>query len=395
MNLDFCQKNKLVLFGIAALLAVILIVFASDLGLQEDKKIGDDKQLEYLDYHYTKDKNGAYYYSKLVEDADPETFEVISAYYAKDADRVYCASGISASVKNIDSADSKTFETIDTEHSRYPGYSHYARDNEEVYYCDGMGSEAKVLDKADPFSFEKAFSDYYKSNNLVYFEGELIPGLSGDDMEFFGSYVFSKGEIYASGKNIKADIDTFQVLFQGYAKDKNKVYSVHCGSECLKDKDPTTFEVYDNYTKDKNGVYFNIIGYDSILEGADPTTFKEIGGSIYQSTGASYYTEMTYYGDKNSVYFEFSKLEGASPDSFEILGSGYSKDAGTIFYEYKKIADADPTSFEVLGARHARDKNTAYYGVDKIEGSDSDSFEVTDEYRAKDKNHTYMRKNKE
>jgi len=39
--------------------------------------------------NYAKDKNQVYYYGRIIENADPETFEVISSTSAKDKNNAY------------------------------------------------------------------------------------------------------------------------------------------------------------------------------------------------------------------------------------------------------------------------------------------------------------------
>ncbi|WP_417366981.1 DKNYY domain-containing protein [Flavobacterium beibuense] len=85
----------------------------------------------------------------------------------------------------------------------------------------------------------------------------------------FGAYYQDKGHVYHSfgttgGSNFsvqdEADVNTFEILNDCYAKDKNHVYEMRFG--LIKDADAKTFKVLDNdtegegcYAKDKNNYY--------------------------------------------------------------------------------------------------------------------------------------------
>ena len=59
-----------------------------------------------LGYTYAKDKQHVYYYSKVMEDADPTTFQHLDFYFDKDKDTVYHFG------QKIDGADTASFQPI-------------------------------------------------------------------------------------------------------------------------------------------------------------------------------------------------------------------------------------------------------------------------------------------
>ena len=126
---------------------------------------------------------------------------------------------------------------------------------------------------------------------------------------------------------VVVDLETFEVLGEGYSKDKNNVYYK---MEIITAVDPKTFEIlkyttedgrYYPYSKDKNNVYYN----REIITGADPATFEILKNS--------YFTIDDYFKDKNNVYhYNGEIIHGADLATFEVLKDGYSKHKNNIYY---------------------------------------------------------------
>ena len=146
-------------------------------------------------------------------------------------------------------------------------------------------------------------AEYVKRNNEIY-------------------YRFSKeNDIEIKVEN--ADLNTFKILNDKYAKDKKSAYFF--GNKSFKDVDVKTFEVLPNYySKDKNNVY------------------RPINEWIH-------------------------KIDGANPQTIKVLNQYYSKDDKNVFYDSDKILNADVTSFVVLDGEngYAKDKNSVYYSGEK------------------------------
>lgn len=157
-----------------------IIIDVCDGGCPEEKRIkikdAHIRTFEALTRYYTKDKNNVYYYYEIpvvyvvtiLDDADPETFEVIykagkyeigKKDYAKDKNNVYRGEGI------IKGADPRTFEFLG---------SYYSKDKYNVFYI------SKRIEGADPETFEYLPLDaptpqkYFKDKNNVYYRGEII-----------------------------------------------------------------------------------------------------------------------------------------------------------------------------------------------------------------------------
>lgn len=132
-----------------------------------------------------------------------------------------------------------------------------------------------------------------------------------------------------------------------------------------------------HFIKDKNNVYYQ----GEKIEGADSNTFKAVQYNYY-------------FKDKNNVYYKEQKIKGVDPDTFEVLGYRYSKDKNNVYNYKEKIEGADPDTFEILKHDYSKDKNNVYYQGKKIKDADSATFEVLnsiycqDSY-SKDKSNVY------
>lgn len=60
------------------------------------------------------------------------------------------------------------------------------------------------------------------------------------------------------------------------------------------------------------------------------------------------------------IYYQDALVEGADIATFELLRSGYARDARTAYYASKSIPSADLATFSVLGDGYAEDKNQLY-----------------------------------
>lgn len=192
----------------------------------------DPNTFELLGNCYEKDKNNVYYCGEIiVKGADSDTFEVMD-YYAKDENHIYDDGEV------IADADVKTFGRLS------PVDEYLFKDKNNVYHydCPGQGYFPcffKKLENADPGTFETLSKIYAKDNKHIYYLG--YPDGSGE-----------------SGIIKDADPNTFQYLSETYAKDKNNVYYDYgYGVEIIEEADPSTFKVKtDGYSEDKNNKYF-------------------------------------------------------------------------------------------------------------------------------------------
>jgi hypothetical protein len=154
--------------------------------------------------------------------------------------------------------------------------------------------------------------------------------------------------------------------------------------------DGNSFELINNhYAKDKNHIYY--YGYpsdaknDIYLIPCNRSTFKEL--------------EYPFSSDDKSVFYENLLISGSNPDGFVALGAGFSKDRQFVFFETKKISGADASSFELMEQDamntqefyFARDNSSLYFREKKIPTADIPSFKILGLGYAVDRNHVYYR----
>ncbi len=98
------------------------------------------------------------------------------------------------------------------------------------------------------------------------------------------------------------------------------------------------------------GVFLDEAFQENLIEGADPLTFRQL-----ENIG---YIDSNYYAlDKNNVYYLDRKIEGADPDTFEVVqpdnpGKGfyaaeYAKDKKSVYWLGFKIKGIDPMGFSL------------------------------------------------
>jgi len=214
----------------------------------------DSKSFEpFVNYTHVKDKNGIYsFYQKenevVVEkveispEIDLKTLQPIENYsgYSKDKNNVYYH------FQKIEDADTGTFEP--------EGYS-IGKDKMGVYY------ETRKVNGVDVNSFEYLKNDFFKDKNNVYYKNKKLEIFKPKNFEVIDYslvkqnedlYYFTEDEnnntkfVPLESKNV--DIDTFQILDDDYAKDKNNTYYK---GKIFKEADSKTLDKY--YNENDNG----------------------------------------------------------------------------------------------------------------------------------------------
>ncbi|WP_298309827.1 DKNYY domain-containing protein [uncultured Aquimarina sp.] len=174
---------------------------------------------------------------------------------------------------------------------------------------------------------------------LIGFQSCVSP-LGDPVREDFDSYYYSpdgKDILYCSNAEfwdlvdvikMDADVNTFEVISPGFAKDKNNLFY---GSKVVND----SIIDKDSFFTRNNHPYILGIGFD-----------------------------------KNGVYV-FSgegvprKIEQADPDTYEVVtyGRAWAKDASFYFYE-DRCVDVDYTSFKILNLHFSVDSTSAYFNIE-------------------------------
>lgn len=103
----------------------------------------------------------------------------------------------------------------------------------------------------------------------------------------------------------------------------------------------------------------------TFLIGADPATFQRLKGDGYAK-------------DKDHVFYQGRKVEGAQSATFIALSNDYGRDSISGFYQSEPIPGSDGQTLEVLPRMWVRDKNDVYAGTNAIHACDPATFRNLD-----------------
>lgn len=323
--------------------------------------------------YYYKNKSEVFYRGEnpentnleKLENVDIESFKVLSENYAKDKNNAYF--GHKKVTSNFGDATMVNGKRVETEKTGVDVDTfevlskNYARDKDHVYYQYSTVGYEEMKNETKK-TFQVIGDDYAKAK------------IKGKDRIYSGRFPVTK----AGFSN-----DTFKVLNDYYAKDKN---GIHGGvvNNIIQGEMYDTFEIIDGpYAKDKNKVYHEglAIGRGLFKDrvDADVNTFTILSGG--------------YSKDKNSIYYHSLAVKTADVATFEVVSGKYAKDDKTVYFGgHSTIGDTDTdvTTFQVLNERYAKDKSSAYFEYVEIDNVDIETFEAIDELYAKDKNNIYF-----
>ncbi len=161
------------------------------------------------------------------------------------------------------------------------------------------------------------------------------------------------------------------------------------------------------YAKDKDHVYYRS---DNIIDPQGPTGPEEIEGADPNSFEL---LTFPYSRDDDQFFFYWKEVENIDLESFQLLESPgvnseapftyYAKDTNHVYYYGKIIPQADPNTFERLFleglefelfeefrfTNYSRDKNHVFFGSQIVEGADPESFQLVNAYYSADDNNVY------
>ena len=251
------------------------------------------------------------------------------------------------------------------------------------------------------------YSNYKMKDNTIFFNdiavyrknhfGVMVPA----DIKSFkiinDRYAKDRYTVYFMGEEIRdSDLETFEVVGRGISKDKNSVYKywtklndldIPLDIPTVKVFNEKNIDYLNTYLKDKNGIYYSgseaMMTFLRKLDTVDEKTFQELGKG--------------YAKDRNRIYYKGKEIKNANMKTFRIMKEDengnryYSEDKNNIYYEGRKIENADVETFEIIKSYYAKDKNNVYCRIEIIEGADSDTFEIVDIDKGltRDKNNKY------
>ena len=273
-------------------------------------------------------KDGEVYYEmpyleiKLkVKGADAKTFEnlgedkmKIIGYFGKDSKNVYFLG------KKLKDVSTKKFKILDEKYVKdYKNLYNLKTDSLSFFSIDEIKPKKVSIDGLDVKSFKvlenrrASLTDYYTDKNSVYFHKDDLRKITG------------------------ADKNSFEILEEYIARDKNNVYSK---GEKLGNIDIKSFKYFeDGLAKDRNRVFY--IEDNKDVTGVDAKTFERMGESYY-------------FRDKNNVF----ALKDYNP------------------YDLEMLKNIDRNSFNTLSKEIGKDKNGVYYFGEKIDGISSNNAKV-------------------
>ncbi len=406
----------------------------------------DSETFELINTLYSKDKNWIYYFTKKIQEADLETFEVLKwgyegeISYAKDKNNCYKNAKI-VDISECDNRLKKLKKFINIEWKNKTEYISleetiweeqweiidYVPIKEFVFNNSNLPSikTSNCANINDLFTIDDIDEDwdielgmYYswctwklkqiKVFSFVLWSWREIWTWTIDAWEYneddFSKIVFKTSknnlqihEKYTQPSNWK-DKDSYKIIyFNGYSgreieeyKKENKV--IYYKSQILNEVDFDSFSVLDDdFAKDKDYIYFKWEKHPEL----DVETFELLDTCWAYS--------QCYARDKNYVYdpYDLSIFEWLDWTTFEVLDDSHQKDKNHVYLWNKIIKWANPETFKpitmcshVMKAHYGIDENYWYYNWRKIENSNWKTFEVLwiwpCEY-AKDKNNMYYR----
>ncbi len=222
-------------------------------------------------YDYFITDNRVYINGKLIKGVNVSTFTHFDnrGFYSKDKNHVYY------NTKKIVSADAATFGPLANDMTR-----NYWHDKKNAYY------KWKLIPGADGESFIHAGHDYAFDKNNVYFEDQLLKDADRKTFQILKAYIgrdLNNVFVRSMRATTIKDIKSFELIVVGeetFGKDNYQIYVLRYTLPHplipFPGADLDTFEVVgENYAKDKNKVYY--YGYHAkdilILENAEPENF--------------------------------------------------------------------------------------------------------------------------
>lgn len=242
-----------------------------------------------------------------------------------------------------------------------------------VFFPGDGGLSEKAVGHAAPASAEASTRieeaeqwslghGYSRRGSQIFFKGERIDQAGRETLAGFER---------ALGRRLvlahDVDAASFAALSEEYSKDRSAVYYKWISPGrfwvvVIPDADPATFEVMDfNLAKDANRVWRT----DVPIEGADPATARVVNpGWVWR--------------DSRSVYYQFTRLAEADPETFRHLNQAFYRDARHVYWSTTRLVGADVLTFRTFGndVPYAVDERHVWFGAERIPHVDAGSFRL-------------------
>ena len=278
-------------------------------------------------------------------------------YLKKDGEVYYEMPYLEIKLK-VKGADAKTFENLGEDKMKIIGY--FGKDSKNVYFL------GKKLKDVSTKKFEILDEKYVKDYKNLY-------NLKTDSLSFFSIDEIKPKKVSIDGLNVKSFkvLENKKASLTDYYTDKNSVYFHKDDLRKITGADKNSFEILEEYiARDKNNVYSK----GEKLGNIDIKSFK--------------YFEVGLAKDNNRVfYIEDNKdVTGVDAKTFERMGeSYYFRDKNNVFalkdynpYDLEMLKNIDRNSFNTLSKEIGKDKNGVYYFGEKIDGISSNNAKVVE-----------------
>lgn len=263
-----------------------------------------------INENFGKDKNGIFWRGTR-QNVDYKTFEIDSDGVVKDKNHVYSLEGKKYELLEIiEKADPKTYQLLDPNIKEY-NRNYWFKDANSVFY------QSKRVE-ADPKTFKPI-------NDAIAVDAQFIYAIVTNRGE--GDGMVEVNEVIRKHKIISGEI---HAVSESYAQIGNSIVSAFTKAE---------FELhtFESITKTKKINYWKIIVNETLIN----------KGIAYPEIDVATFEELDYdfSKDKNYVYYDCKKIDGAILSSFEILSDGYSKDEKKVYYMNAIVKGANPKTF--------------------------------------------------
>ena len=220
---------------------------------------------------------------------------------------------------------------------------HFAKDNSSVYgWCVWTRRVFKL--RADPRGFKVLSETYATDTRRVFFAD-------------------SRYSCFTES----LDQRSFEVLSNAYSRDKS---TVHFGYEDLRGVLPSSARIVAPFLlADGSRVLWGQTALDELEEGlsAQDVSFADWQWLISKAG--------VFFRDR-FMTSEVSRVEGADPDSFRPIGGSFCRDDRHVFHENLCIDEADPNTFVVVADSIGHDGLRVFCGRNLIEGADPHSLRL-------------------
>lgn len=249
------------------------------------------KKLKRFNATYGTDSKFVYAGHRKIEQADPQSFQVLNDQYAQDETHIYCGFDTVPSALHYRGVtppaqvDRASFQILGKD---------FAKDKHHVYWHHDI---AYGLDPAKIIYLSEHF---LKDTSKVYhfYAGHNAAQLSTDKQQYLGM----KPMILPN-----ADAKEFRVLGSYYGADGKNVYWKDYE---IPQADAARIQyLKDDFAKDSNRVYFQ----GEIVGSADPKTFQILGDTCYCKDKERVWA----YAHEAGEYCACIEMEGEDPDDFD------------------------------------------------------------------------------